>query len=404
MMDKMTIAIPAPVQWALTRLREAGHEAVLVGGCVRDALMGKEPQDYDAATSARPEEIMRVFDGEQLSLKGLKHGTVTLIRDGMDIEITTYRIDGAYADHRRPEQVIFTDGLKEDVMRRDFTINALCYGEDGVIDLVGGVDDIKARIIRCVGDPVERFREDALRIMRAFRFSAVLGFDIEPETARAIAQEQALLRFIAAERIGDELLKLLAAPHAPAVLNCWRTIGFDAENILPGTSGIDWDSAAARISNVEKTPVMLLAALFADCPDALDTLRISSRMKARALLLIKNRRKIIKPKRPSMRALAARLGFEAANQLIALKISEAKNPAWLTDARTLLQEVERDGDCVSLRQLAISGRHIKRMAAEPREIGEALQYLLERVMEGTVSNERGALREKAKAWFAKKKQ
>ena len=181
----MQINIPSDVKRIIDRIEDAGYEAYAVGGCIRDALLKKEPHDWDITTSADPMTVKRLFS--KTFDTGIQHGTVTVLLGGENYEVTTYRVDGDYADGRHPESVTFTRNLADDLKRRDFTINAMAYNpEKGLVDLFGGQDDLKKGIIRCVGDPVERFTEDALRMMRAVRFSAQLGFDIEPATAAAI--------------------------------------------------------------------------------------------------------------------------------------------------------------------------------------------------------------------------
>ena len=211
--------LPEQVRWALDCLERAGFEAYMVGGCVRDAVMGRIPSDYDITTSASPGEVMKVFDGEKIIETGLKHGTVTLLRRGMPLEITTYRVDGLYTDNRHPESVAFTSSIREDTARRDFTINSVAFSPvRGFADFYGGVKDIQVGIIRCVGDPEKRFREDALRIIRALRFAAVTGFEIEEATFKAACENSGLLRNISVERIREELVKLLCGQYAGTLL------------------------------------------------------------------------------------------------------------------------------------------------------------------------------------------
>ena len=180
------IKMPENVKMILDKLSSEGHEAVIIGGCVRDSIMGIEPHDWDIATSAQPEEIMECFKHYNLMKAGLKHGTVTVIIDHEPYEITTYRIDGEYSDHRRPDSVDFTCDLAEDIMRRDFTINAIAYDGENIIDLHDGIGDLQKGIIRCVGNANARFREDPLRILRAIRFAARFGFEIEESTKKAM--------------------------------------------------------------------------------------------------------------------------------------------------------------------------------------------------------------------------
>jgi len=227
----MHIDIPQDVLWILRKLNEAGFEAYVVGGCVRDSLLGREPHDWDITTSAEPLEVKQVF--RRTIDTGLKHGTVTVLNHGVGYEVTTYRADGDYSDHRRPDQVSFTRSLEEDLKRRDFTVNAMAYNpKDGLVDLFEGEKDLlEKKVIRAVGDPDERFDEDALRILRAGRFSAQLGFTIEENTRDAITRHVKDLEYVSAERIEAELTKLICSPH-PEVLDEMYRLGVTAE-ILP---------------------------------------------------------------------------------------------------------------------------------------------------------------------------
>ena len=213
------LSLPEEVNLIINTLKKNGHRADVVGGAVRDAYIGRETSDYDITTDALPEEIKRVFSGVRTIDTGIKHGTVTLHIGGENYEVTTYRRDGDYLDARHPTSVEFTSSLAEDVLRRDFTMNALCYNEeDGLIDFVGGISDIENRLIRTVGDPVTRFSEDALRILRAVRFSAVLGFEVEEKTAAAVHGCRDLLLGISRERVYAEWQKLISGDDAYSVL------------------------------------------------------------------------------------------------------------------------------------------------------------------------------------------
>lgn len=217
-----TITPPAAVLQILRTLRGHGFEAYAVGGCVRDTLLGRRPSDWDITTSALPEQIRELF--HRCVDTGIAHGTVTVLLDGEGYEVTTFRIDGTYSDGRHPDQVTFTSSLAEDLQRRDFTINAMAWNEEmGLIDLYGGSEDLRQGVIRAVGNAQERFREDALRILRAVRFSAQLGFSIEEDTLAAIRQMSSSLRGISAERICAELLKLLASDHPDGLRTAWET-------------------------------------------------------------------------------------------------------------------------------------------------------------------------------------
>ena len=218
----MHISIPKHASDIIKTLSSHGYEAFVVGGCVRDSILGKEPADWDITTSALPEQVKALFP--RTIDTGLKHGTVTIMMDKIGYEVTTYRIDGTYEDHRRPNDVTFTSSLREDLMRRDFTINAMAYNEEkGLVDLFGGIQDLNYRIIRCVGNPTERFDEDALRMFRAVRFAGQLNFNIEKETLAAIEAQHAFLKDVSAERIQIELLKLLISGHPEMIRVAYET-------------------------------------------------------------------------------------------------------------------------------------------------------------------------------------
>ena len=218
----MLIRLPEDVKVILNRLQAAGYEAYAVGGCIRDSLLSRSPDDWDITTCAKPEETKALF--ERTIDTGIQHGTVTVMRRGRGYEVTTYRVDGEYEDGRHPKEVTFTASLEEDLKRRDFTVNAMAYNEkDGLVDLFGGRQDLERGIIRCVGEADERFEEDALRIMRAVRFSAQLGFVIEERTREAIRGHAERLRQVSAERIQVELTKLLTSPNPDFLRIAWET-------------------------------------------------------------------------------------------------------------------------------------------------------------------------------------
>ncbi len=218
----MKITLPEHVTYILHTLRDAGFEGYAVGGCVRDALLGREPQDWDITTNARPLQVKELF--HRTIDTGLQHGTVTVMLDHVGYEVTTYRIDGEYEDGRHPKEVSFTRNLGEDLKRRDFTINAMAYNEtEGLVDLFEGKEDLERGIIRCVGDPAMRFSEDALRMMRAIRFSAQLGFTVDEGTLEAVHELSGTIKKISAERIQTELLKTITSAHPDAVRSFYET-------------------------------------------------------------------------------------------------------------------------------------------------------------------------------------
>ena len=204
--------IPEKAAMVIKELMDQGFEAYAVGGCVRDSILGRQPEDWDITTSARPEQVKQIFP--RTVDTGIEHGTVTVLIDKETFEVTTYRVDGEYEDHRHPREVTFTASLEEDLKRRDFTINAMAYNpETGLVDIFHGIEDLEQGVIRCVGAPEARFDEDALRILRAIRFSAQLGFRIDEATQRAMSGKAADLKEVSAERIRVELVKLLISKH-----------------------------------------------------------------------------------------------------------------------------------------------------------------------------------------------
>ena len=271
----MDFCLPENVQKALDILNAAGYEAYLVGGCVRDALRGAVPHDYDIATNALPEETLAAFSGYRTIATGIRHGTVTVLLNQMPIEITTYRVDGAYADHRRPDGVTFTPSLREDLARRDFTVNAMAYHpERGLVDPFFGREDLSSGIIRAVGEPMARFTEDALRILRALRFSARFGFSIEPATREAIFALSDTLNLIAPERVREELVGTIVAKDAARVMReyaavlsviCPQGALTEAFDVLPA------DTAVLRLAD------FLLAAGESGAQTALSALRFDNK-------------------------------------------------------------------------------------------------------------------------------
>ena len=257
----MDFPIPAGCLALCRRLASCGYPAHLVGGCVRDLCRGVSPHDYDLTTSATPDEMKRAFSGYRVIETGIAHGTLTVLSDGAPYEVTTYRIDGDYSDGRHPDAVTFTRSLEEDLARRDFTVNAMAYSPDeGLTDPFGGQADLASRLLRAVGEPERRFSEDALRILRALRFSSTLGFAIEPKTAAALRSLAPTVCRVSPERIREELLKLLSGNSSRDVLLAYRDVLFAA---LPALApiGENWDKAATAASRLSHDPTLALAAL-----------------------------------------------------------------------------------------------------------------------------------------------
>ena len=279
--------LPGFVCKAMEKLEQGGFQAFVVGGPVRDLLLGSEPFDWDIATSALPEEVMEVFSEYRVIPTGIKHGTVTLICDDGMIEITTFRIERAYLDNRHPQNVTFSGKIEEDLKRRDFTINSLAYNpETGILDLFGGRADLEGRTLRCVGEPYKRFGEDALRIMRALRFSAVLGFEIEEDTSKAIFSCKELLKNISAERIAIELSKLIMAENPHDVLLKYRVV---FEEIFEIELEEDvWSESVEAVSRAENNLSVRLALILREkTAEVLKRLKYDNKTMADAVAVAK---------------------------------------------------------------------------------------------------------------------
>ena len=396
----MNIHLPAPVRYAMNTLTRAGHQAYIVGGSVRDVLLGIEPHDYDITTSALPEEMQELFARDKILTNGLKHGTLTLIKYGMAVEMTTFRIDGEYSDGRHPDDIEFTGNLYEDVMRRDLTVNALCWNpEVGLIDYVEGEDDIQKKLIRCVGDPDRRFAEDGLRILRALRFSAALDFEIDPMTAESAIHNTGNLAAIAVERVLTELKKLLAGPRAEQVLVGFRPV-FD--EILPEMAHLTDDQymlAARRVALTPPAPELRLAALLyglepektAACAERL---KFSKATKKFIEQVAQNKDRPMPSSRPEMRYLAGELGEEGLAALVELRTA---------DLRAMCHLVIQQGDCVTVRQLDVTQEDLHAAGVSRRKSSACLNFLLQEVIEDRLTNEKAALIEAAQANFRPEK-
>ena len=383
----MHIHIPPSVLHAIQSLNDAGYEAYIVGGCVRDSLMGKSPVDWDITTSALPEQTNKVFADHRTIDTGMRHGTVTVITEDMPLEITTYRVDGAYSDGRHPDAVTFTPSLKEDLRRRDFTVNAMAYHpKHGIVDCHGGQADIRNRIVRCVGDPEERFREDALRILRALRFAAVLGFHIESETANAVHKLSTHLRNVSIERITAEFKRLICADGAIQIMDAFRDI---MSIFLPEMTFCDDFSLLSR---VPETLHVRLAALFYSADIAPDTavgmlerMRFDRRTIQNVLLLLSFRVDGLLTEKQYFLRLLNYLGPELIFDYLALKEAD---PHTVRRAKELLTQ----NPCYKTSMLAINGNDLLDFGipAGP-EVGAIMSDLLNAVINGACINEKDAL-------------
>lgn len=438
---------PKTVKRIIRDLNNAGYEAYAVGGCVRDALLNKQPNDWDLTTSALPEEIKQVFKKERVIETGIKHGTVTLLIDGEGYEVTTYRVDGEYTDHRRPDTVQFVNNLKDDLMRRDFTINAMAaHPEEGVIDLFGGKTDLENRVIRAVGDPLMRFSEDALRILRAVRFASTYDFDIEKATADAAYKLAPTLENVSEERIFVEIKKLLCGKGVERVLLSYPEILFTVlEELRPMHSLAQvnphhaydvWTHTVKTISAVQADPVYRLTMLFHDAgkPEKKTTDEkgidhfighpLASRAIAeKALLRLKSDRATLQKvtrlveehdlrvpaKRVNIRRQISRIGKELFPMLIEVIRADfmGQNPAMLSEkleyVHALTIEYEcavRENACLALSDLNITGRDLMTLGAKGKTIGLVLEKLLDDVIREKVENEPDALQKRAKMHLA----
>ena len=435
----MKFEIPDGARHILQTLNSAGHEAYLVGGCVRDLLRGVEPHDWDICTSALPEETKRCFAGQRVVETGLKHGTVTVLVDGEPYEITTYRTEGPYSDSRRPDYVRFVPTLKEDLTRRDFTMNAIALGlDDGLRDPFGGAKDIKAGLIRCVGGPNLRFQEDGLRVMRALRFAAVFGYEIEEQTARAVHENRAMLGRVAAERINAELCKLLVGQNVGDILRqypdvfCqfWPQLGplVTLEQNNPWHCWGGWEhtihAVEAAPADVTLRLVMLLhdigkpscksidekgidhfyghPAVSAKLADQmLRALKFDNRTRERVVTLVEHHDVQIPYRDRSIRKWLGRLGPEAFFQLLEVKRTDGMGQAYelvkdrlaeLEKMKAKAEEIIAQDQCFTLKDLAVNGRDVIAAGITPGpEVGQMLNGLLESVVNGDIQNERDKL-------------
>ena len=435
----MKFDIPAGARQVLQTLTAAGHEAYLVGGCVRDLLRGVEPHDWDICTSALPEETESCFAGQRIIETGLKHGTVTVLMEGKPYEITTYRTEGPYSDRRRPDYVRFVPNLREDLARRDFTMNAIAMDLDGNLrDPFGGAEDIKCGLIRCVGEPDQRFQEDGLRVMRALRFGAAFGYAIEERTARAVHENRAMLDRVAAERINVELRKLLVGPNAGDVLRQYPDVFCRFWPELEPLAALEqhnpwhcWGGWEHTIHAVEAAPAdvpLRLAMLLHDigkpackstdeqgidhfyghpavsaklADEMLRALKFDNKTRGRVVLLVERHDAQLPPRSQVIRRWLNRLGPGAFFQLLEVKradnmgqaLEKVKNClAELDVINSKAEQILAEGQCFTLKDLTVNGWDVVSAGIEPGpEVGQVLNGLLEQVLSGNVPNERSAL-------------
>ncbi len=392
------ITLPRQVSVALERLQDAGYDAYVVGGCVRDSLMGRAPQDWDITTSATPDEVTGVFSQYRVIPTGVRHGTVTVCIEGQLLEITTFRIDGGYSDGRHPDTIAYANAVSDDLSRRDFTVNAIAFTpETGLVDPFDGIEDIQLRCIRCVGDATTRFTEDSLRILRALRFSSTLRFVIEPTTAYAVVQSRHLLSRVTAERVREELTKLLLGEGAADVLQQYACV---FHTVLPEFRYDDkkWQSMCASLSQTPPLLSVRLALLFAYqnqgefvADDTLRRLRFDNATRCAVKQLLTHRHIPIATNADLLRLVCA-VDWNGAREQLVLRYAILGKDA--TVMLSALDSLFNQNACCRLRDLAVDGHDLLDAGVSPGPIiGQLLHKALDAVIDGVIPNEKQSILE-----------
>ncbi len=408
-MEDIRINLPDDVRRIIKTIEDNGYEAYAVGGCVRDSILGRNPDDWDITTSARPEQIKSFF--KKTIDTGIKHGTVTIMMNHTGYEVTTYRIDGEYKDGRHPESVEFSAKLVDDLKRRDFTINAMAYNEsNGFVDEFNGIEDLNNHVIRCVGNPIERFSEDALRMMRAIRFSAQLGFDIDSKTYAAIVELAPAIRQVSMERVQVELAKTIMSDN-PFYVKQYEQTGLLRENLSymdEILSGKLVKNAMAMLKYAPKSTVLRYAAIFnMGEPD-----RVKAELKALKLdnytvdtvtKLVAYSKDTIEENEPAVREAVHKYGkellalmFENEEARINTKeeivgISLSSQRLHLNRIKKMYEDIISRGDCISVKDLDITGNDLMEYGLSGVQIGKTLNELLHIVIENPKLNEKSTL-------------
>ena len=391
----MEIKYPDFVGDVLSVLEKNGHEGYIVGGSLRDMILGREPNDFDVTTSALPEKVCEMFraDGYSVIETGIKHGTVTVMCGKEPVEVTTFRFDGEYKDSRHPEKVTFTRNIADDLSRRDFTVNAIAYNpQKGIIDLFGGESDIETRVIRCVGDPEKRFEEDALRILRAFRFVSKLDFEIDRETLRGAEKMRFGLQKVSRERIFAEISGLLTGKSAGKALDLMMETG-----VLPVIFE-GYERLPSEIDRLSPILSLRLAALFWDAPvnlrgEWINSLKMSNELKAQVQKLLETRNV-----RPEISLYGARRFLVRYGELssAALELLSLADFA-LSDFEPLLREAENEDFPRSIKELAVNGGDLISVGFKAgQEIGDLLEELFDAVLRDPSLNDKEKLLEMTK--------
>lgn len=441
----MMFDLPQGAAFIIKRLNACGHQAYVVGGCVRDSLLGIAPKDWDICTSALPEEMQAVFRDQHVVETGLKHGTLTVVIDHVPYEVTTFRVDGEYTDHRHPDAVTFVTDVREDLARRDFTVNAMAYHpETGLVDAFHGQEDLAAGVIRCVGEAERRFDEDALRILRALRFASTYGFAIEEHTAAAVHSLKATLTDVAAERIRVELAKLLCGKGVGGILRAYHDVICQVLPQLAPMVGFEqhtpfhkydvWEHTVRAVEAVLPTEVLRLTMLLHDsgkpaaftldengvghayghhkisaqiADEVLSALKVDNATHQRVLLLVEHHDWPLSTERTLLKRRLHKLGEEALRQLIQVQRADAMGKGTQTaeeiESRiaALSQAVEEliaSQPCVTLKDLAVRGGDLIQVGMKGKAIGQCLDYLLNEVMAERLENDRQTLLDAAMKW------
>lgn len=405
----ININIPKKVETALNILNKNGYEAYIVGGCVRDSLLGSAPNDWDITTSAKPEEICNCFKGYRTINTGLKHGTVTVIINGMQLEITTYRIDGKYTDNRRPDSVLFTNDVSDDLRRRDFTINALAYNKEGIVDLFDGISDIENKIIKCVGEPDERFNEDGLRILRALRFASVLDFNIDEKTSWSIHKNKELLNNISKERISSEFSKLVTGSNFCNIMSEYKDV---IEIIISEVKSFNektWENILASMDNTNELVLKLSLLLYKtkNAENILKNLKYEGKTVKDVKAIVSNKDEELIPDKISIKKQLNKIGYDNYINLVNFKtaiykVNEDKNNQELNNIKNVemkLNDIVVNKECYNLKQLKVNGENlIEEGFAKGIFLGSILNEILCLVIEEQLENKKEVLIEYVKKY------
>lgn len=434
------INIPANATRLIHLLQQNGYLAYLVGGCVRDSILGRIPHDWDICTSATPNEMIQVFKGFQIIETGLQHGTITVVLDGDTCEVTTFRIDGKYSNNRRPDSVVFTNELEEDLSRRDFTINAMAYNdEEGLIDPFEGVKDLRERLVRSVGDANTRFDEDALRVLRALRFSCQLGFAIEPATAAAVLGKSPLLANISKERINSELCKMVGTDNFSTVMVLYGgvfcqiipeicdMICFDQHN--PDHEHFLWRHTASALNHCDSDDLITRLTIFfhdfgkpycyqlgaggikyfkghgkagAEIVDSIMTsLKFDNKTRHAVTELVYYHDAVLETDGPTIKRWLNKIGSEQFRRLLSVRRADIKGSKINYDKirisevdciESKLDTILKNGECFSIKDLAINGDDLISIGFHANKaLGNTLNRLLFLVIDGKILNNKADL-------------